>query len=62
MKIRSLRLIILVCFGVPMLVAFYDLFMQDVVLYDYMWLYIKMSPYTNVVGPPSPFCLCEPWL
>uniref|UniRef100_A0A915DNG2 G protein-coupled receptor n=1 Tax=Ditylenchus dipsaci TaxID=166011 RepID=A0A915DNG2_9BILA len=48
MKIRSLRVIISICFAVPMLVAFYDLFLQDVVLYDYMWMYIKMSPYTTV--------------
>ena len=33
-----------------MIVAVYDLFLQDVILYDYMFLYIRMSPYTNVVG------------
>ncbi|KAI1718501.1 7 transmembrane receptor (rhodopsin family) domain-containing protein [Ditylenchus destructor] len=48
MKIRTLRVIITVCFAIPMLVAFYDLFLQDVILYDFMWMYIRMSPYTNV--------------
>lgn len=34
-------------------VALYDLFLQDVILYDFMWLVIKMSPYTTVVSSSS---------
>ncbi|CAD5211899.1 unnamed protein product [Bursaphelenchus okinawaensis] len=48
MKIRSLAVIISICFAIPMLVAIYDLFLQDVVLYDYMFLYVRMSLYTNL--------------
>lgn len=54
LKVRSLRIIITVCFTIPMLVALYDLFLQDVILYDFMFLYIRMSPYTNVVRPALP--------
>lgn len=50
MKIRYLRLIIVICFAIPILVAFYDLFLQEVILYDFMFRYIRMSPYTNVVS------------
>ncbi|KAH7668084.1 hypothetical protein AAVH_43081, partial [Aphelenchoides avenae] len=48
LKIRSLRIIILGCFAIPMLFAVYDLFLQDAILYDFMFLYVRMSPYTNV--------------
>ncbi|KAH7705019.1 hypothetical protein AAVH_27784 [Aphelenchoides avenae] len=48
LKIRSLRVIILGCFAIPMLFAVYDLFLQDAILYDFMFLYVRMSPYTNV--------------
>uniref|UniRef100_A0A914CMW6 G-protein coupled receptors family 1 profile domain-containing protein n=1 Tax=Acrobeloides nanus TaxID=290746 RepID=A0A914CMW6_9BILA len=48
LQVRSLRIIIAICFTIPMIVALYDLFLQSVVLYDYMFLYIRMSPYTNV--------------
>uniref|UniRef100_A0A7E4W2V8 G_PROTEIN_RECEP_F1_2 domain-containing protein n=1 Tax=Panagrellus redivivus TaxID=6233 RepID=A0A7E4W2V8_PANRE len=48
LKTKSLCLIIGSCFAIPMLVAIYDLFLQEAVLYDYMFSYIRMSPYTNV--------------
>uniref|UniRef100_A0A914QDB6 G-protein coupled receptors family 1 profile domain-containing protein n=1 Tax=Panagrolaimus davidi TaxID=227884 RepID=A0A914QDB6_9BILA len=48
LKIKTLLIIIGGCFAIPMIVAIYDLFLQDVVLYDFMFLYIRMSPYTNV--------------
>lgn len=50
LKIRSLRWIIAGCFAIPMLVAVYDLCLQDDILYDYMFRYIRMSPHTNVVS------------
>uniref|UniRef100_A0A915LNJ1 G-protein coupled receptors family 1 profile domain-containing protein n=1 Tax=Meloidogyne javanica TaxID=6303 RepID=A0A915LNJ1_MELJA len=37
-----------ICFAIPMAVAIYDLFLQDVILYDYMFKYIRMSLYTNM--------------
>lgn len=49
MRIKTLTAVILICFAIPMLVAIYDLCLQDVVLYDYMFAYIRMSPYTTVV-------------
>uniref|UniRef100_A0AC34RLM6 G-protein coupled receptors family 1 profile domain-containing protein n=1 Tax=Panagrolaimus sp. JU765 TaxID=591449 RepID=A0AC34RLM6_9BILA len=48
LQIKSLCTIIGICFAIPMVVAVYDLFFQDVVLYDFMFLYIRMSPYTNL--------------
>ena len=50
LKIRWLKLIVAICFLIPMLVAVYDLWLQDVVLYDYMFRYIRMSLYTNMVS------------
>lgn len=50
MKIRSLAIMIGTCFAIPMIVAVYDLFLQDVVLYDFMFQYVRMSLYTNVVS------------
>lgn len=50
LSIKSLTIIISTCFAIPMAVAFYDLCLQDVVLYDFMFTYIRMSPYTTVVS------------
>jgi hypothetical protein len=52
MKIRTLISIIAVCFAIPMAVGVYDLLLQNRVLYDFMFLYIRMSPYTNAVQTP----------
>lgn len=49
LKIRWLKLIIAICFLIPLLVAVYDLWLQDVLLYDFMFRYIRMSLYTNMV-------------
>ncbi|VDM98384.1 unnamed protein product [Thelazia callipaeda] len=49
LSIKTLTLVILTCFVIPMLIAIYDLCLQDVLLYDFMFAYIRMSPYTNVV-------------
>jgi hypothetical protein len=35
-----------------MAVGVYDLLLQNRVLYDFMFLYIRMSPYTNAVQTP----------
>lgn len=51
LKASTIKIIIGVCFAIPMLVAIYDLFLQDVVIYDYMFLIIRLSLYTNVVSP-----------
>ncbi|VDN53910.1 unnamed protein product [Dracunculus medinensis] len=48
MSIKSLIMIISTCFAIPLAVALYDLWLQDVVLYDFMFEYIRMSPYTTV--------------
>lgn len=48
LKIRWLKLIIAICFLIPLLVAVYDLWLQDVLLYDFMFRYIRMSLYTNM--------------
>ncbi|MFH4981175.1 hypothetical protein AB6A40_007884 [Gnathostoma spinigerum] len=48
LRIKSLTIIISICFAIPMAVAIYDLYLQDVVLYDFMFYYIRMSPYTTV--------------
>ncbi|KAK6105034.1 putative integral membrane protein [Brugia pahangi] len=48
LSIKTLTVIILTCFIIPMLIAIYDLCLQDVLLYDYIFAYIRMSPYTNV--------------
>ncbi|KHN87724.1 hypothetical protein Tcan_12200 [Toxocara canis] len=48
LSIKSLTIIISTCFAIPMAVAFYDLCLQNVVLYDFMFTYIRMSPYTTV--------------
>lgn len=50
MSIKSLIMIISTCFAIPLAVALYDLWLQDVVLYDFMFEYIRMSPYTTVVN------------
>lgn len=50
LRIKTLTMVILTCFAIPMLVAIYDLCLQDVLLYDFMFAYIRMSPYTNVVS------------
>jgi hypothetical protein len=50
LKISWLKRIVAICFAIPMAVAFYDLFLQDVILYDYMFKYIRMSLYTNMVN------------
>uniref|UniRef100_A0A1I8ASW6 G_PROTEIN_RECEP_F1_2 domain-containing protein n=1 Tax=Steinernema glaseri TaxID=37863 RepID=A0A1I8ASW6_9BILA len=48
LHINTLFGVISVCFMIPMAVGLYDLFLQDVILYDFMFTYIRMSPYTNV--------------
>ncbi|KAI6196641.1 G-PROTEIN-RECEP-F1-2 domain-containing protein [Aphelenchoides besseyi] len=48
LSLRSLAIINGVCFAIPMVVAIYDLFLQSTVLFDYMFLYVTMSQYTNV--------------
>uniref|UniRef100_A0A8R1U1W7 Uncharacterized protein n=1 Tax=Onchocerca volvulus TaxID=6282 RepID=A0A8R1U1W7_ONCVO len=48
LSIQTLTILILTCFAIPMLVAIYDLCLQNVVLYDFIFAYIRMSPYTNV--------------
>lgn len=48
LKISWLKRIVGICFAIPMAVAIYDLFLQDVILYDYMFKYIRMSLYTNM--------------
>uniref|UniRef100_A0A0R3RRU7 G_PROTEIN_RECEP_F1_2 domain-containing protein n=1 Tax=Elaeophora elaphi TaxID=1147741 RepID=A0A0R3RRU7_9BILA len=50
LSIKTLTTVILTCFVIPMLVAIYDLCLQDVLLYDFIFAYIRMSPYTNVVS------------
>ncbi|KAI6226223.1 G-PROTEIN-RECEP-F1-2 domain-containing protein [Aphelenchoides fujianensis] len=45
---QSLIVINAICFAIPMLVAVYDLFLQNTVLWDYMFSMVKMSPYSNV--------------
>ncbi|KAL3107189.1 hypothetical protein niasHT_004586 [Heterodera trifolii] len=47
LSIRSLKAVIGVCFAIPMIVAVYDLWLQKVILNDFMFAYIRMSPYTN---------------
>ncbi|KAF7634052.1 hypothetical protein Mgra_00006577 [Meloidogyne graminicola] len=48
LKISWLKRIVAICFAIPMAVAIYDLWLQDVILYDYMFKYIRMSLYTNM--------------
>lgn len=50
MKANTIKAIVGVCFIIPMLVAIYDLFLQDTVIYDYMFSIIRLSLYTNVVS------------
>lgn len=50
LRLKSLTIITAICFAIPMAIGIYDLCLQKVILYDFMFLYIQMSPYTNVVS------------
>uniref|UniRef100_A0A0N5BH24 G_PROTEIN_RECEP_F1_2 domain-containing protein n=1 Tax=Strongyloides papillosus TaxID=174720 RepID=A0A0N5BH24_STREA len=52
----GLSKIISICFIVPLLVGCYDLLLQETLLYDYMFEYIRISPYSNFFF----FCILAP--
>lgn len=47
---KNIIVVICICFAIPMAVAIYDLLLQSVVIYDFMFQYVRMSLYTNVVS------------
>lgn len=50
LKANTIKIIIGVCFAIPLLVAGYDLFLQHVVIYDFMFAIVKMSIWSNMVS------------
>uniref|UniRef100_A0A0N5A9L3 G_PROTEIN_RECEP_F1_2 domain-containing protein n=1 Tax=Syphacia muris TaxID=451379 RepID=A0A0N5A9L3_9BILA len=48
LRLKSLTIITAICFTIPIAIGIYDLCLQKVILYDFMFLYIQMSPYTTV--------------
>ncbi|KAI6184447.1 G-PROTEIN-RECEP-F1-2 domain-containing protein [Aphelenchoides bicaudatus] len=47
---KNIIVINCVCFCIPMAVAIYDLLLQNVVIYDFMFQFVRLSLYTNVVS------------
>lgn len=50
MSAKTITIINCVCFAIPMIVAVYDLLLQPVVIYDFMFELVRMSIYSSVVS------------